>query len=265
MGLFAREYEGPPLDLLPPEEQYVRNARAARRTIQFFSVAVFVLVVGAAFAYTVTRERDGGASTAAPSAGSATTRPLVAAEDNLGPPPGVVVGPYLDERKQALAAATGDRVAVVSFEAYVSEADARAKVSSFTVDALLAAAPGGHPAVVLNGLEAWAKSQRQADELERNEIRKLLPTVTNDPGFKAFYESELVRLDAAIENASPTATVVFALVVRAPAAALQTLAATPGVRLVDVGEGPVAEPGAVYRGLRPEETAKAGQPPTRPV
>ena len=132
------------------------------------------------------------------------------------------------------------------------------------MEALLAAAPGAHPSVVTNGLEAWAKSQRQADEIERDEIRKLLPTVEESDPFKSFYESELVRLDTAIANVSPTSAVVFGLVVRGPAEALKALAATPGVRLVDVGEAAKPEPDAVFRGLRPEETAKVGQPATRP-
>ena len=175
------------------------------------------------------------------------------------------MGTYLDERKQALALATGERMAVVSLDGYATEADARTKVGPVTVDALLAAAPGAHPSVVTNGLTAWAKSQREADELERTEIAKLLPTVDKSDPFRPFYESELVRLDAAIESVSPTSPVVFGLVVRAPAETLKTLAATAGVRLVDVGESAQAEPDAVYRGLRPEETVKAGQPATRPL
>lgn len=264
MGLFAKEYSGPPPALLPPAERAVLEARAARRTVQFFAVAVFVLVVGAVFAFTVTRERD---EERPPSRGvTGTTSPgaAAAADSSIGPLAGNEVGPYLDERKQAVAAATGDRVAVISFESYVTEADARAKVGAVPVDALLAAAPGAHPSVVLNGLEGWAKSQRAADEVEATEIRKLLPTVT-DPAFKQFYESELVRLDTAIKNASPTSDVVFGLVVRAPADSLRTLAATGGIRLVDVGDGPTSAAGATFRGLRPEETTKVGQPATRPV
>ncbi len=126
------------------------------------------------------------------------------------------------------------------------------------------AAPGAHPSVVTNGLEAWAKNQRAADEIERTEIRKLLPTVT-DAAFKSFYESEVARLTTAIENASPTSAVVFGLVVRGPADTLRTLAGTAGVRLVDVGDGPTSAPGASFRGVRPEETTKVGQPATRPV
>lgn len=263
MGLFAkREYQGLP----PQDDQYGQDALAARRTIRFFAVAVFVLVVGAAFAFTVTRERDGGSESGSNSTPSATTDAVTGATDDgaIGPGAGADVGAYLEARREALSTATGDRLAVVSLDAYVAETDARAAAGPVTVDALLAAAPGAKPSLVTDGLEAWARSQRQADELERNEIRKLLPTVTNDPGFKQFYESELVRLDAAIENVSPTSAVVFGLVVRGPAEALKSLAATPGVRLVDVGPAPTADD-VTYKGLRPEETAKVGQPATRPV
>jgi hypothetical protein len=244
------------------------DARAARRTIRFFALAVFVLVVGAAFAFTVTRER-GGKSPSPGRTGTTSAAAAAAADASIGPPANAEVGPYLDERRQALAAAAGDRVAVVSFDAYLSEADARAKVgsaqiTSAQVDALLAAAPGAHPATVTDGLDAWAKTQRQADMVDRDEIRKLLPTV-DDPVFKSFYESELVRLGAAIDSASPTSQVVFGMVVAAPADALRALAATAGVRLVDVGEAATSAPGAAFRGLRPEETTKVGQPATRPV
>ena len=260
MGLFAkREYQGLP----PQEDQYGRDALAARRTIRFFAVAVFVLVVGAAFAFTVTRERNGGSETGSKT--SATTDAVTGATDGaIGPGAGADVGAYLEARRQALTTATGERLAVVSFDAYVPETVARATTGSLTVDALLAAAPGAKPSLVTDGLEAWAKSQRQTDQLERDEIRKLLPTVTNDPAFKQFYESELVRLDAAIENVSPTSAVVFGLVVRGRAEALKSLAATPGVRLVDVGPAPTADD-VTFKGLRPEETAKVGQPATRPV
>jgi hypothetical protein len=58
---------------------------------------------------------------------------------------------------------------------------------------------------------------------------------------------------------------VFGMVVKAPAAALQALGAKAEVRLVDVAENATQDPKAVYRGLRPEETAKANEPPLRPV
>lgn len=263
MGLFAREYDGPPPELLPPAERAVLDARAARRTVQFFAVALFVMVVGAVFAFTVTRERDDGRQTTG-SPGTTTAASAAAADASIGPVASSEIGLYLDERRQALAAATGERVAVVSLDAYLPEDEARARVGSLPIDALLAAAPGAHPSVVTTGLEDWAENQRKADELERAEIAKLLPTVT-DPSFKQFYEAELVRLDAAIASVSPTSAVVFGLVVRAPADSLRTLATTAGVRLVDVGDGPESAPGATYRGVRPEETVKVGQPATRPI
>ncbi len=265
MGRFAREYQGPPADLLPPDStrREMLEVRAARRILRFFAVAVFVLVVGAVFAFTVTRER-GDEPPAAGRTGTTSAAAAAAADSFIGPEANLEVGAYLEGRRLDLAAATGDRVAVVSLDGYLSEADARAKVGALKVDALLAAAPGAHPSVVTAGLEAWARGQRQADEIERNEIRRLLPTV-DDPTFKTFYESEVARLDAAIENASPTSEVIFGLVVRGPADSLRTLAATAGVRLVDVGEAPTSAPGAAFRGLRPEETTKVGQPATRPV
>ncbi len=263
MALFAREYKGPPRSLLPPEARAVGDARAARITLRLFAAAVFVLVVGAVFAYTVTQERDDTDAPAATGTAPPNTAP-VPSDTDVGPPSGADIGAYLEDRRQALAAATGERVAVISFDAYASESDARAKVGPVPVDALLAAAPGAHPSLVTTGLEAWAKSQRQADELEREEIRKLLPTV-DDPVFRPFYESEIVRLDAAIASVSPTSAVVYGLVVRAPAETLKALAATEGVRLVDVGAVATAKPEGARRGLRPEETTKSGQPATRPV
>jgi hypothetical protein len=266
LGLFAREYQGPPAGLLPPNERAAHDAMAARRTLRFFAVAIFVLVVGAAFAFTVTRERDGGSGSSS-SASPATTDSVTGAtaDDAIGPLAGADVGTYVDGRKLALGTATGDLVAVVSLDAYVPEAEARAAIGSVPVQALLAAAPGAHPSVVTGGLDEWAKSQRQADEVERDEIRKLLPTIVNDPAFKKFYESELVRLDAAIESVSPTSAVVYGLVVSGPADALKALGAKAGIRLVDVGHVPPGAPASAYRGLRPEETTKVGQPGTRPV
>lgn len=265
---FGGEYRGPPPELLPPEERAIFEARAARRTVRLLAVGFFVLVVGAVFAYTVRSERTGNRdSSRAASSGSpgpAAAGAATAADASIGPAANSEVGLYLDSRRQALATATGERVAVVSLDAYLPEAEARAKVGSLPVDALLAAAPGAHPSVVTTGLEAWAEHQRRADTVERDEIAKLLPTVT-DKAFKQFYESEIVRLDTAIESVSPASPVVFGLVVRAPADTLRTLATTAGVRLVDVGDGPTPAPGATYRGVRPEETTKVGQPATRPV
>ncbi len=267
MGLFAKEYQGPPASLLPPNERSAHDALAARRVLRLFAVAVFVVVVGAVFAFTATRGRDDPPQASSPSGRTTATDPASGAssDGSIGPLVGADVGAYIEARRQALtAAAPGEGVAVVSLEGYKSEAEARAAVGSVKVEALLAAAPGAHPSVVTDGLEAWTKRQRQADESERAEIRKLLPTV-DDPVFKEFYESEVVRLDTAIASVSPTSEIVFGLVVRGPTDALKALGDAPGVRLVDVGLPVAAGSGALFQGLRPEETTKVGQPATRPV
>ena len=75
----------------------------------------------------------------------------------------------------------------------------------------------------------------------------------------------MARLDKALKAFAPDSAMVFGVVVKGPAAALKALGAKAEVRLVDVA--PNAAPGdkAVYRGLRPEETAKANDPLMRPA
>jgi hypothetical protein len=55
------------------------------------------------------------------------------------------------------------------------------------------------------------------------------------------------------------------MVVRGPVAALQALAARPGVRLVDLAPGAEVRPDVPIRGVRPEEKQRANDPPKRPV
>jgi hypothetical protein len=177
----------------------------------------------------------------------------------------VELGPYSETRKTALAQASGDRVAVVSLADYHTEADARAVAGGIEVLALLAAAPGGQPAVVTGDIATWVNSQTSDARAERDEIQKLIPTVRDDPEFQRFYRAEVERLNSLISRIRPNGELVFAVVVRGPVPALQELANKPEVRLVDIG--PTADPGPkpVYRGLRPEETEKANEPNTRPV
>jgi hypothetical protein len=241
-----------------PPQPSQRDHVEAVWTARFLGVALFVLVVGGTFALTVYLQRPDGpvveeAKPVAP-----------VADEAIGPVAGTPVPPYIGDRKLALAAAQDARVAVVSLAAYASEADARAAVGSIEVIGFLVAAPGATPVTVTDGLDAWAKEQAKADESERAEIKSLIPTV-DDVAFKKFYESEVVRLDKAIADVSPTSPVVFGVVVRAPATDLQAIGAKPGVRLVDVGVTAQTKPDAAFRGLRPEETEKAGLPPNRPV
>jgi hypothetical protein len=183
---------------------------------------------------------------------------------SVGPAAGTDLAGYVSSRKAALAAIRDERVAVVSLAKYSTQAQAKALVGTAPVVALLVAPPGLAPAVVTGDLTAWATAQTAATTAERDEIKRLLPTVT-DPAFKTFYNSEVARLDKALKSFAPTSALVFGVVVKAPAAALQALGAKADVRLVDVAETATAAPDVVYRGLRPEEVAKANDPTLRPA
>jgi hypothetical protein len=156
-------------------------------------------------------------------------------------------------------------VAVVSFAKYSTQAQAKTLTgAALQPVALLVAPPGTAPAVVTGDLAAWVTSQTQANRTELDEIKKLIPTVT-DAAFKAFYTEEVARLEKSLKNFAPTSAMVFGAVVKGPAAALQALGARSEVRLVDVADTATPDPKAVYRGLRPEEVARANVPPMRPV
>jgi len=179
-------------------------------------------------------------------------------------PPGTDLAGYIAGRKSALAGVKDERVAVVSLAKYSTQGQARTLIGTPPVVALLVVPPGTPPATVTGDLAAWVKEQTAATTAERDEIKKLIPT-TDDPNFKKFYQEEVVRLDKALKAFAPDSAMVFGVVVKGPAAALQALGAKSGIRLVDVAESAVTDPKAVYRGLRPEETAKANEPPMRPA
>ena len=232
--------------------------RAARRTVRFLGTSTFVFVFGAvvAFAvYDVRRDADGVSA----GSGALSTAP---AENAVGPSPGVDLAPYLEATKQALATATpaGERLAVVSLKAYKTEADAKKVVGDLPVVSLLVALPGRAPSATAN-LAKWIDDQKAAERAERDEIKKLIPTV-DDPSFKKFYTDEVARLDKAINAVPPN--LVFGVVVRAAPPRLQALAASADVRVVDVAPGELAAD-PLYRGVRPEETTVASDPPTRPL
>ncbi len=242
------------------------DERAARWTVRFLAVAVFVAVLGATLAFSLMALDDEArhpraGSGPAPDVETVTTLPPPI---EVGPVPGTELPGYVTSRKAALAAAREERVAVVSLTKYSTQAQARAVVGATPVVALLVAPPGTAPATVTGDLAAWVGTQSASLQAERDEIKKLIPTV-DDPAFKTFYNEEVARLDKALKNFAPTSAMVFGVVVKGPAAALQALGAKAEVRLVDVADTANPDPKAVYRGLRPEETAKANQPELRPV
>jgi hypothetical protein len=238
------------------------DERAARRTLRFLAVALFVAVVGATLVVSLKMlEDEAPTSTASRRVQTVTTLPP---PPEVGPKPGTEVAGYVAGRKSALAGVKDERVAVVSLAKYQTQTQARTLAGTTPVVALLVAPPGVAPATVSEDLAAWVKAQTDATRVERDEIRKLIPT-TDDPAFKTFYTQEADRLDKALKNFDPASAMVFGLVVKGPAPALQALGAKAEVRLVDVADTATVDPKAVYRGLRPEETAKANEPPLRPV
>jgi hypothetical protein len=241
------------------------DERAARWTLRFLAVALFVAVLAVTtFVSLMIVHHDDVAPTASAPAGPVETVTTVPTPPQVGPAPGTDLPGYVTARKAALTAATDDRLAVVSLAKYSTQAQAKTLIGTLPVVALLVAPPGIAPAAVTGDLAAWATAQTAATTAERDEIKKLLPTVT-DPAFKTFYNAEVARLDKALTTFAPTSALVFGVVVKGPATALQALGAKTEVRLVDVADTAIAAPNAVYRGLRPEEVAKANDPALRPA
>ena len=241
------------------------DERAARRTVRFLAVGLFVAVLGGTLVLSLRalegEERSPTASRRASEVETVTTLPPPM---EVGPQPGTELPAYVTARKAALAAAQDERVAVVSLTKYSTQAQAKTLVGTTPVVALLVAPPGTGPAAVTGDLAAWVKEQTAANQAERDEIKRLIPTV-DDPQFKTFYNEEVTRLDKALKNFAPTSAMVFGVVVKGPAPALKALGAKAEVRLVDVADTATVDPKAIYRGLRPEETAKANEPSLRPV
>jgi len=185
----------------------------------------------------------------------------------IGPLAGRDLTAYIADRRNELGEATGRRAAVVSLADYASEPDVRRLFDGVDIRALLVAAPGGGPTLVTGTLTEWAERTRAEAVEERQQFEALLPTY--DPEDEAeFIEDARVQIErlAKLEQAaSPDGLVVFAAVVVADAAELRRLATTTGVRVVDVGADEEVPEARRVRGIRPEETATAGDPVTRPV
>jgi len=254
----------------PPQhdDDGIVSERTARLTMTILAASVIVLMIGVVVFFTVKTLRQRETADDVPVVEQ--TRPTTPEEaarvvGGLGPPQGTQVGNYITNRKEALAAATGDRIAVVSFGTYQTEARAKSLVAPAEVVALLAAPPGGQPEVVTIDIAAWVREQTAEARAERAEIEKLIPTARNDPSFQAFYRTELERLDKLINAIRPNGELIFGVVVKSAVPNLQGLGSKPEVRLVDVGPTADPLPRPDYRGLRPEEVAKANEPNTRPL
>ena len=214
---------------------------------------MFVIAAGILFLAT---HHSSGAS----DSGSALTGDPV---DAVGPVPGVELAAYTQRRQVALGKAQTTRAAAVSFAQYMTDPDARRLLQGFDVKALLVAAPGGEPQVVRGGLDQWAAQARQDAADQKAQFEGYLKD-TKDPDFVRQYQAEVVRLDKLAKTLAPGGPIVFGAVVVADPAALHRLAATTGVRLVDIAASSGVPIDTSIHGLRPEETAKAGSPITRP-
>ena len=247
---------------------YVDDAdeRAARWTLRLLAVSVTVVVLAATVVFSLMALQDDPAPSdrVAQQPENVETVTTLPPPPEYGPAPGSEVPGYVASRKAALAANRDERVAVVSFAKYSTQAQSKTLIGSLQPVALLVAPPGAAPSVVTGDLAAWVATQTEETRAEREEIRKLIPTVT-DAAFKTFYNEEVARLDKVLKNFSPTSSMVFGAVVRGPAAALQALGAKSDVRLVDVTDTATPDAKAVFRGLRPEEVARANEPPMRPA
>jgi hypothetical protein len=237
---------------------------SARRVLLLFAVSLIVVGLGGFVAVTLGSGDDSPAATSqGPTPATTTIVGGITMVREMGPALDETIAPYLKARATQLAKASGDRLAVVSFNRYVPESQARSLAGSAQVLHLLAALPGGAPAVVDGSIGPWLDSQFAATREERDMIRQMLPTV-DDPQFRADYTNRVAELEKTLGSVDPGQPLVFGLVVKAPATALQTIARSGDVRLVDVGPSATAAQDAIFRGLRPEETTYANQPPNRP-
>ena len=233
------------------DEERQRTQRDVVRLLAAF--AVFVIAAGIVFL----ASHHGGRG--ADTGGALTADPL----DAIGPVPGVELAAYTQRRQVALGKVQQPRAAAASFSQYMTEADARRLLQGFDVKALLVAAPGGEPEVVHGPLAQWAGQARQ-DALDQKGQFEAYLKDTKDPDFVKQYQAEVVRLDKLSKTLAPGGPIVFGAVVVGDPAALHRLATTTGVRLVDVAAAATVPPDGNIRGLRPEETAKAGTPVDRP-
>ena len=184
----------------------------------------------------------------------------------IGPITGEPLASYAFMRNAALKQAAGRRAAVVSFNDYRAEGSAREALDSggdVRVEGLLIAAPGGTPRHARDVVQ-WAEAERTQAREDKAEAERLLATVGDDQEYAKFYRDEIQRLERLV-NLQPGGKVVFGAVVIADVGALRKMADRDDVRLVDVGPSDKVPSLDRVRGIRPEETIKAGTPALRPT
>jgi hypothetical protein len=234
--------------------------RIKREHLIWAAAAVVVVVLGVGLAALVAQRRvdnrEKGVLLGQQESGGAVV--------SIGPLDGTDVNQYIHDRQTALQKATGQRAAVVSFDKYLTEADARAAVGQLHVVALVAAPPGGAPSVVTGDMASWAQQQKASATDQRDQTAELLKNGVDDPDYKAFYQSEVTRLNKVLGGINPNGPVVMGVAVTGPATELQALATRPDVRLVDVAPSDKVNAQTDYRALHPEQTSTVKQEDPRP-
>jgi hypothetical protein len=231
---------------------------SARKLVLLTVGAVIAFILAAGVAVALTRADSAGSSD--PSAVSSDA----VAGTGTGPVAGTDVATYAADRARALAGASGRWAAVVSLRSYVTEDQASRTFGPLSPSALLAAAPGGDPAVVRGPVTAWM-AQARTDAVEERKQLLSMAASTDDPSFRDQFNADADRLSRLLDQLDPAKPVVFGFVVTASAAELRSLASQPDVRLVDVVGRSLPDRLDDLHGLRPEETVKAGDPRTRPL
>lgn len=189
---------------------------------------------------------------------------ILSVDGGIGPLAGTDLRAYGSSRRAALSEAAGRRSAVVSFSSYVSPKDMREMLEAVEVRRVLVAIPGGRPVEApADDIMATLRRQREEAAEEKSALDELLPTV-GDPDFEQSYREDIERLTLLL-GAGVVTRVVYGAVVVAPVDQLRALAKKPNVRLVDPGPTADAPPQGSVAGIRPEERAQAGDPPTRPL
>jgi hypothetical protein len=188
----------------------------------------------------------------------------------VGPGRGIDLGRYVQERREALAAAEPgqQRLAVVSFDRLLTGEDAAGRLPEgadplaaqlrvpvddqdpFTVEV-------GDGDLVPAVRRAVARERERAGEEER-EFRRLLESGTiEDEGFAEEYRLQADRLATVRDVLDAGSGTVFAVVVRAPVDRLQRLASADGVRLVDLAPPGVDPAASTFYGIRPDDRRRA--------
>lgn len=187
----------------------------------------------------------------------------------VGPPVGTPVGPWIEQRQQELATAPAEqrRLAVVSFEGYMA-AQTSADVLPDGIRPRFAqyrlpdeAARPVETEIVAGDLVASVDralaTEREEIVAEETEAQRLLDSGTvNDPDFEADLRRRIDELTAIRNLLDSGGKVVFAVVVEGVVSDLQALAATDGVRLVDLAPPEADLDGSVFYGLLPEDTER---------